>query len=222
MRLLVFSTLLGLALGPVVQAAELDSNEQKAFYVIGYNIGNQLGQQFDSVDYEAFLAGMKDAISQTAPALSETEAQAAFAAIQQAEQQKQAAVAQQAQQANNDFLANNSEKQGVVTTDSGLQYRVIKEGIGDTSPGPDAQVKTHYHGTLVDGTVFDSSIDRGEPVSFPVNAVIPGWTEALQLMTVGDRWELVIPPELAYGANPPGSIPPNAVLIFEVELLEIN
>jgi len=120
------------------------------------------------------------------------------------------------------FLAANAKKDGVVTTASGLQYKVIKSGTGE-SPKKSDTVKVHYTGTLIDGTVFDSSVQRGEPAVFPVGAVIPGWVEALQLMKVGDKWQLVIPANLAYGENSPSpAIPANSVLIFEVELLDIE
>ena len=120
------------------------------------------------------------------------------------------------------FLAENAKQAGVTTTASGLQYKVLKSGMGE-SPKVTDTVKVHYQGTLIDGTIFDSSIQRGQPISFPVNAVIPGWTEALQLMKVGDKWQLFIPARLAYGDQSPApAIPPNSVLIFEVELLGIE
>jgi FKBP-type peptidyl-prolyl cis-trans isomerase FklB len=120
------------------------------------------------------------------------------------------------------FLAANAKKEGVITTASGLQYKVMKSGTGE-SPKATDKVKVHYHGTLIDGTVFDSSVQRGEPIVFPVGAVIPGWVEALQLMKVGDTWQLFIPAKLAYGDQSPSPvIPANSVLIFEVELLDIE
>jgi len=121
------------------------------------------------------------------------------------------------------FLEANSKKEGVKVTESGLQYRVLKEGDGAMPKNSDT-IEAHYHGTLIDGTVFDSSYDRGTPASFPVNGVIKGWTEALQMMKTGSIWELVIPSELAYGANPRpgGKIGPNEVLVFKVELLAIK
>ena len=120
------------------------------------------------------------------------------------------------------FLTQNGQRDGVVTLPSGLQYEVLAEGDGAT-PGPTSMVTTHYHGTLIDGTVFDSSVQRGQPASFPVNGVIAGWTEALQLMQVGDKWRLFLPPELAYGdRGAGGAIGPGATLIFEVELLEVR
>ncbi|MBI5685481.1 MAG: FKBP-type peptidyl-prolyl cis-trans isomerase [Verrucomicrobia bacterium] len=121
-----------------------------------------------------------------------------------------------------DFLAENAKKEGVKTTASGLQYLVLKSGSGPSPKATDG-VKVHYHGTLINGTVFDSSVERGEPISFPVGGVIPGWVEALQLMKVGDKWKLFIPAKLAYGEQSPSpQIPPNSVLIFEVELLGIE
>jgi FKBP-type peptidyl-prolyl cis-trans isomerase FklB len=120
------------------------------------------------------------------------------------------------------FLAENAKKEGVKTTASGLQYKVIKSGTGESPKSTDT-VKVHYHGTLIDGTVFDSSVQRGEPISFPVTGVIPGWVEALQLMKVGDKWQLFIPARLAYGERSPSPvIGPNSTLIFEVELLSIE
>jgi FKBP-type peptidyl-prolyl cis-trans isomerase FklB len=123
----------------------------------------------------------------------------------------------------NKFLEENKKKKGIITTESGLQYEILKEGEGE-SPALSDNITAHYHGTLMDGTVFDSSVDRGEPVQFPVDGVIKGWTEALQLMKVGGKWKLYIPPDLGYGEKaPPGSkIEPNALLIFEVELISID
>ena len=117
--------------------------------------------------------------------------------------------------------AENPEPAGVVTTDSGLQYEVLKSGNGAT-PGPTDTVTTHYHGTFVDGRVFDSSVEKGVPASFPVNGVIKGWTEALQLMKVGDKWKIVCPPDLAYGEQGRSGIPPNSTLVFEIELLDVQ
>lgn len=119
------------------------------------------------------------------------------------------------------FLAENAKRQGVVTTASGLQYEVLASGDGAT-PGPTDTVTTHYHGTFVDGRVFDSSVQRGTPASFPVNGVIKGWTEALQMMKVGDKWKIVCPPDLAYGERGRSGIPPSSTLIFEVELLGVQ
>ncbi|MHA7110144.1 FKBP-type peptidyl-prolyl cis-trans isomerase [Sunxiuqinia elliptica] len=119
------------------------------------------------------------------------------------------------------FLAENREKEGIIETASGLQYQVLEEGEGE-KPSPSDQVKCHYHGTLIDGTVFDSSVQRGEPATFPVNGVIQGWVEALQMMATGSKWRLYVPSDLAYGERGAGgAIGPNTTLVFEVELLEI-
>ncbi|GGZ39950.1 peptidylprolyl isomerase [Shewanella chilikensis] len=120
------------------------------------------------------------------------------------------------------FLEANKHKEGVVTTDSGLQYQLLHKGQGQVHPGPKDKVTVHYHGTLIDGTVFDSSVDRGEPIAFPLNQVIKGWTEGVQLMTEGDKMRFFIPSSLGYGNRSAGSIPPGSVLIFNVELLKIN
>lgn len=136
--------------------------------------------------------------------------------------QKQMAVAQEANnQKGQDFLAENGKKKGITTTESGLQYEVIKEGTG-AQPAEESVVKVHYHGTLIDGTVFDSSVDRGEPISFGLNQVIPGWTEGVQLMKEGAKYKFYIPSELAYGERGSGSIGPGETLIFDVELIEID
>ncbi len=120
------------------------------------------------------------------------------------------------------FLAENAKKAGVTTTASGLQYEVLQSGSGETHPTASSTVRVHYHGTLIDGTVFDSSVERGETISFPLNRVIPGWTEGVQLMKVGDKFRFYIPSNLGYGERSAGKIPPGSVLIFDVELFEIN
>ena len=125
-------------------------------------------------------------------------------------------------QVGSDFLAKNMTEEGVITTESGLQYKVLKQGTGTTHPTASDSVKVHYQGSLIDGTIFDSSIARGKPISFGLNQVIKGWTEGLQLMVVGEKTRLFIPAELGYGNRAAGSIPPGSVLIFDVELLGIN
>ena len=207
-----------------VATAEYTTNPQIISYGVGYNIGTQISSDPNfPVDVDAVVAGIKDAIGGTDPKVAPEKVSAAVQAFQQELAAEQAKEAETAKTEADKFMAETAAKDGYHKTDSGLLYRVIKSGPeGGKKPGPDDTVKTHYHGTLIDGTVFDSSVERGEPVEFPVSGVIPGWTEALQMMTVGDKWELVIPPDLAYGANPPPSIPANAVLIFEVELLEIK
>jgi FKBP-type peptidyl-prolyl cis-trans isomerase len=177
------------------------------------------------MDVDAFTAGLRDALTGAQPRLTQEEIGAEMQAYQEqamAEQQAaQAALAEANAAAAAAFLEENATREGVVVTDSGLQYEVIEAGEGPV-PGPDDTVEVHYSGTLIDGTEFDSSYARGETVTFGVGQVIPGWTEALQLMPVGSKWKLVIPPELGYGAGGAGqAIGPNAALVFDVELISI-
>jgi len=209
----------------------LDSKAQKSSYVIGTDIGGRLSSQGFEIDQAALFAGLEDALTGAEPRLSEDEAHAAITEVieeQQARaaQQREAAEVERAAAAEKNraegeaFLAANKDKEGVVTTESGLQYKVIVEGSGE-KPAPEDTVQVHYRGTLIDGTEFDSSYARGEPAEFKLNQVIAGWTEALQLMSEGAKWELYIPSDLAYGSRGAGSdIGPDAVLIFEVELLK--
>jgi FKBP-type peptidyl-prolyl cis-trans isomerase FklB len=204
----------------------LDSLEQKASYSFGVDFAKRLKEQGIDLDITALNRGIKDAASGNKLAFEEGE-MSQFKA--EYTQQLRARLMQEQQQlaasnleAGKKFLAENAKKEGVVTTDSGLQYKVIKSGDGP-SPSLDDTVTTHYRGTLVDGREFDSSYSRGQPASFPVKGVIKGWTEALQLMKVGDKWELYIPPDLAYGATQRSElIQPNSTLIFELELLGIK
>lgn len=202
----------------------LDSEIAKVSYGIGANIGSRFGDDLP-LDVDAFSAGVRDALAGGELKMSDEEIMTTL----QNFQQKQMAARQEAAQAESEvnkkaaeaFLAKNAKEEGVITTDSGLQYKIIEEGEGE-SPSADDKVEVHYEGTLLDGTVFDSSYKRNETVSFPVNGVIPGWTEALQLMKVGSKWTLYIPPELGYGAGGAGQmIGPNAALIFDVELISI-
>ena len=203
----------------------LDSEEDKIAYSIGVNIGQSIAAQgiLEGINTETFVSGLLDAVAGDLKMSDED----MFAAIQLFQEQELAA--QQAALTGNldasaEFLAANASKAGVVALDSGLQYQILESGTaGAASPSTSDSVLAHYHGTLTDGTVFDSSVDRGEPATFGLSQVIAGWTEALQLMTVGDKWRLFIPPGLAYGeASPTPAIPPNSALIFDVELLEIR
>lgn len=202
--------------------------EQKArvSYSIGLNIGNNLKQQGVEVDPAVLLRGVQDAISGAKALMTPEEVQQCMTQFQQEMNEKQLANAAKEADKNmkegEAFLAENKKKEGVVTLPSGLQYKVITPGTGATPKATDT-VTTHYRGTLIDGTEFDSSYKRGEPASFPVNGVIPGWTEALQLMQVGAKWQLFIPANLAYGSRGAGGrIGPNATLIFDIELLGIK
>lgn len=203
---------------------DLQSEEGRIGYSIGVNIGQTLLAQgiVEGLDLDAFMSGMVDSINSEAKLTDEE----MFAAIQ-IFQERMAAEAEAALTGNlassAEFLAANAAQEGVISLSSGLQYLVLSSGPTDgESPTTSDSVLAHYHGTLIDGTVFDSSVDRGEPVEFGVTQVISGWTEALQLMKIGDKWRLFLPPELAYGEqSPTPTIPPNSALIFEVELLEV-
>lgn len=201
----------------------MKTNEEIASYSIGHNIGNQVQGEKDvfKVDIELLMQGLKDGFEGKDSPLSGEEITTAFEYIQKLTEEKAAEASKAASAGNVAYLAENGKKDGVTTTASGLQYEVITKGTGTEKPAPSNQVKTHYHGTLTDGTVFDSSVARGEPITFPVTGVIKGWVEALQLMVVGDKWKLTVPSELAYGAQAQGQIPANSVLVFEVELIEI-
>ena len=210
---------------PLLAQTALDTEAQKRGYSVGANIGANIGAQglTDEVDVEALLAGMRDGMSGNLQ-ISDEEIITILQGLQ-ADLEAEAMAAQEAfAQQGRDFLAQNGARSEVTTTESGLQYEVISESdlAGAPSPAAEDSVSVHYHGTLVDGTVFDSSVDRGEPMTIPVNGVIPGWTEALQLMNVGDKYRLYVPPELGYGPNPVGPIPPNSVLVFDVELLDVQ
>ena len=209
-----------------IAAQGLETLEQKASYSFGVDFAKRLEQQGIDLDINALNRGIKDQASGNKLAFEEGEMnqfKTEYSQQLRAELQKQQAeLAAKNLEAGKKFLAENAKKDGVVTTKSGLQYKVIKSGDGP-SPKADDTVTTHYRGTLIDGREFDSSHSRGQPASFPVNGVIKGWTEALQLMKVGDKWQLYIPSELAYGSSQRSElIQPNSTLVFEIELLEIK
>ncbi|MBD1551081.1 FKBP-type peptidyl-prolyl cis-trans isomerase [Pseudomonas typographi] len=192
---------------------------------VSYGIGRQLGDQIrdnppPGVRLEAILAGLADAFGGQPSRVGAEELNASFRVIRELMQAEAQAKAEAAGEAGRAFLTGNGQRDGVTTLASGLQFEVLSTGEG-AKPSRDDTVRTHYHGTLVDGTVFDSSYDRGQPAEFPVGGVIAGWTEALQLMNTGSKWRLYVPSELAYGAQGVGSIPPHSALIFDVELLEV-
>ena len=205
----------------------LTTDKQKASYAIGMNWGTGLHRQGIDLDTPALLQGMKDALAGGKTLMTEEEASAALKKLSSELQAKQQAKAKEEEASNAKegaaFLAANKSKPGVVTLPSGLQYKILKEGSGPKPTATDTVV-CNYRGTLVNGTEFDSSFKRNEPATFPVSGVIKGWTEALQLMGVGSKWQLFIPPDMAYGARgtPNGPIGPNSTLIFEVELLSIK
>ncbi|WP_416306654.1 FKBP-type peptidyl-prolyl cis-trans isomerase [Neptunicella sp. SCSIO 80796] len=196
--------------------------EQQASYGIGLQMGEQLaGNPFEGLDISAVQDGIATAFNKQPSAVSNEDMRVAF---EQIHQRMQAAKEEQSKElvaAGAAFLAENAKRDEVTVTDSGLQYEVINQGEGDT-PQANSTVKTHYHGTLIDGSVFDSSYERGQPAEFPVGGVIKGWTEALQLMPTGSKWRLYIPHDLAYGSQGAGAaIAPFSTLVFDIELLEI-
>ncbi len=226
MKKIAVLSILFLAFTTVVNAEETFKTEQeKLGYAIGMNIGLNMKNQKVGADAGQIAAGLKAAFQGEETLLSEEEMGQILTAYQQEMQMKQLAemaaeAAVNAEKAEA-FLAENAKQEGVVTLESGLQYKVLGSGEGK-APGAESKVEVHYRGTLIDGTEFDSSYKRGEPASFPVNGVIPGWTEALKLMKEGDKWQLAIPPKLAYGERgAPPVIPGNSALVFEVELLKI-
>lgn len=200
----------------------LDTVDQRVSYGIARNMGANIARQGGvEVDLGAFLIGLQDGLSNLKPRVSEADLKAAFETAQERAEAIAADNSSKLASVGNAFLAENKTRPGVVVTDSGLQYEVLRAGTG-AKPSADQTVEVHYHGTLVDGTVFDSSVQRGQTISFPVTGVIPGWVEALQLMQVGAKWKLFIPSALGYGDQGQGPIPPASVLIFEVELVGIQ
>jgi len=214
---------LGLVASTSFAAETLKTQEQKAGYFIGIQLGNQLKNSKEDIDLDALKLGMQDIFSDTKPRLTEDQMRKAMMAFQDKKLKKEMLRLEKAKKESLAYLEANKKKEGVITLESGLQYKVIKAGEGKVSPTASDTVVTHYRGTLVDGTLFDSSYDRGAPATFPVGGVIAGWTEALQKMKVGDKWQLTIPGELAYGKRgAPPSIAPDATLLFDIELLEIK
>ncbi len=207
-------------------STKLQTLEQKASYIIGQNMGKQFKQSDFNLETDSFVLAINDLKAGTAARISEEDAQKVMQELTEGLKKKQEEKAKQLSETNKTagekFLAENKVKEGVQTTASGLQYKIITAGNG-VKPKATDTVKVHYAGRLLDGTEFDSSIKRGEPVEFPVNGVIPGWIEALQLMPQGSKWEVYIPSDLAYGPAGQGpTIPPASTLIFIVELLEVK
>jgi FKBP-type peptidyl-prolyl cis-trans isomerase len=207
-------------------APALETQKEKFSYSIGVNVGTNIRQQGVDIDPNLLFQGLNDALAGELKLLTEQEVQEALAALQQElrarHEQKRVEQVEKNKAEGEAFLAENAKKPGVITLPSGLQYRIITEGSGASPTRVQDSVKAHYRGTLLDGTEFDSSLKRGEPATFALNGVIKGWTEALQLMKEGSKWELYIPSDLAYGPNGRGQhIGPNATLVFEVELIEV-
>jgi FKBP-type peptidyl-prolyl cis-trans isomerase FklB len=199
----------------------LDTVEQRVSYGVALNMGANLARQGLEIDLGAFVVGLQDGLANLKPRVSEADLKAAFETAQERLEAVQAEKSARQAGSSRAFLEQNKARAGVTTTKSGLQYEVLRAGTG-ARPEKDQTVEVHYHGTLVDGTVFDSSVERGETISFPVTGVIAGWVEALQLMQIGAKWRLFIPSHLAYGDRGQGPIPPGSTLIFEVELIGIQ
>ena len=227
---LVFSALLIVSCGGEQEAAEapapeLETLEQKVSYLIGFNGAAELSAQGLEIDETAYIEGIKQYLAGSESIFSPEEAQGVFtdfqAKLQEEAQAEFDSLATDNAARSAGFLEENASKEGVITTESGLQYKVLEAGEGDL-PTVDSTVQVHYEGKLINGEVFDSSIARGTPVEFALTQVIPGWTEGLQLMKEGAKWQLYIPSELAYGESGSRSIGPNEALIFDVELLQAN
>lgn len=206
---------------PAPASPELKTARDSASYAYGVVLAASVKRQMsDDVNVEALLAGLRASLTNQPTLIKSDDANKIFNDYNRQAQMKAAEAAKKEGQK---FLEENKKRPGVVTTPSGLQYEVVKKGTGTVSPLATDKVKVHYHGTNIDGSVFDSSVERGQPITFGLNQVIKGWTEGVQLMHVGDKYKFFIPSELAYGERSPSpKIKPNAVLIFEVELLEIN
>jgi len=204
----------------------LETQIQKESYSIGYQVGLSMKNDGVEVNFDKLVQGLQDAVNEQEPLLSDEEMRSLIVALKEkaraVQMQKfQEAIVKNAEESAK-FLEENAKKEGIKTTDSGLQYKILKEGEGEI-PQEEDFVTVHYRGTLLDGTEFDSSYSRGEPQKFQTDGVIKGWTEALQLMKEGSKWEIFVPPDLAYGkGGMPPKIPPNSVLVFEIELLSID
>ncbi|XKE45657.1 FKBP-type peptidyl-prolyl cis-trans isomerase [Halomonas organivorans] len=223
--LLTTASLTALLTAAPLALAAPETDEERLGYSLGVTLGKSIQQDVSDLDVDAFTQAVRDVFAGDELQMSDEEMAAALQTFQQEAMAARAAEAEQQAEANKAegeaYLAENAEQEGVTTTDSGLQYRELESGDGAT-PGAEDTVEVHYEGTLIDGTVFDSSYERGEPVSFRVGQVIEGWQEALQLMDVGDTWEIVVPSDLAYGPRGQGPIGPHETLVFKVELLDVT
>ena len=225
MKSLFRGALIASLLATPALANEPSTDLEKLSYSLGIILGERIQNDFGDLDPNFVLEGLKDSKDPNSwkldrPAINQA-VQDAQTRIRAQQEKQVEAMAEANLKSGEAFLAENAKKDGVTVTASGLQYRVITEGAGDAPKATDT-VKVHYEGRLISGDIFDSSIARGEPVSFPLNGVIPGWSEGVQLMKVGSKFEFTIPSALAYGPSGTGPIPPNSVLVFDVELLEIN
>lgn len=222
MKLRILVTVLGVVLlASQIGAQELKSQKEKLSYIVGMDIGKNLRTQLFDVDPAILTRGIKDALSGNKSVLTDQEVRDTLTAFQKDMIAKRQVLAAKNRKEGEAFLVENKKKKNVTTLPSGLQYKVIKAGTGK-KPKPTDTVTVNYRGTLIDGTEFDSSYRRGQPITFPLNGVIPGWTEALGLMQEGAKWQIFVPSNLAYGEKGSDQIEPNATLIFEVELISVQ
>lgn len=226
---LALALLAGCGAGPSDPAGEaadataepLADDAAKASYSLGYRFAENVKRQFpEDIESDAFVRGVRDQLTGQAAVVDDAEAERVLTAMMEARQAAAASEALETLEEGLAFLEENAKREEVTALESGLQYEVLEAGEG-AKPGRTDTVTTHYEGRLIDGTVFDSSYQRGEPASFPLNRVIAGWTEGLQLMSPGAKYRFYVPAELAYGDRAAGSIPPNSTLIFDVELIEV-
>ena len=218
----LFAIIAALVSLPLAAQEGLSTDQQRFSYAVGVQIGQNVKNQPTEMDTKALLMGIEDTISGTGLKLTNEEMQQAVMTFQQAEQQRQVALGEENKAKGEQFLAENKKKDEVTETDSGLQYQVLIEGTGE-QPKPNDTVVVHYRGSLLDGTVFDSSYERGQPVAIPLDGVIQAWQEALPMMKVGSKWKIYLPSDLGYGPNAAGpDIGPNSTLVFDIELLAIN
>ena len=211
-----------LALASLVNASELKTDKDKLSYIFGVQVGQGLRAEGVELEMDAFTAGIKDMLAGNNSQIDSAQAQILVSDYQEKKQQEMAKLSAKKQNESSTFLANNAKKDGVFVTASGLQYKIVEKGKGK-SPTSEDKVIAHYTGKLLDGTVFDSSHDRGEPATFPVSGVIKGWQEALPMMKEGGKWQIVVPANLAYGDRGVGNlIGPNETLIFDIELVSIS
>lgn len=221
-KIIILPLLLGAFVMAEANAAKLDTDQQKLSYIFGIQVGQNMQKEGVTLDMDAFAAGVADMLAGNQPQLDQQTAQKIISDYQAKKAQEMAALMNKKQAEAKAFMEENAKNPGVVTTASGLQYEILKEGDGAT-PTENDKVIANYKGTLVDGTVFDSSYDRGEPATFPVKGVIQGWQEALKMMKEGAKWRIVVPANLAYGPRGAGDlIGPNETLVFEIELIAIT
>ena len=219
---LATTTMVSLSLSGMVSAAAYKSEKEKVSYAIGIQLGTSLKRSgISDLDYKVMTQAIQDAVSGAELKVSPQEMQAAMQSLQKKQMEERKAQGEQAKKKGAEFLEKNKKEKGIKTTQSGIQYKVVTEGKG-AKPQATDRIVAHYEGTLIDGTVFDSSYKRGQPATFPVNQVIKGWQEIIPMMPLGSKWKVYIPSDLAYGERgAPPNIGPNETLIFNIELIEL-